>query len=175
MASFEAAIPFLFTHEGGYVDDPNDPGGETNYGISQRFLATIDYVNPDGKQVLNVRDLTRNDCIRIYKLYWWDDQRYGDFNNQLLATKMLDSAVNIGKHPCARILQKSCNKFLEPYDLLAVDGIIGDNTINKANSLNGYQIVVNIRDYLVDYYLDLIQQNPKLDIYRKGWLKRAIS
>ena len=176
MADFYQSLPFVFRSEGGYVNDPRDPGGETNYGISQRFFCTIDYVNPEGIRILSVKDLSKDDCIRIYKTYWWDDQRYNEFTNQLLATKLFDTAVNIGKMPCARILQRSCNKLLSPHvQLLVVDGVIGDNTIQTANRLNGYQIVVNIRDYLINYYLDLIENNPRLEVYKKGWLKRAIS
>lgn len=81
-------------HEGGYVNHPNDPGGETKYGISKRAYPH-----------LNIRDITIQDAVRIYYEDYWEDAW-----NKLglpLAACMLDTAVNMGKKRAKDFL-KNC-------------------------------------------------------------------
>jgi lysozyme family protein len=61
MTPFQSAVKFLLDHEGGYVNNPNDPGGETNYGISKRMYPDVD-----------VRNLSIADAMSIYKRDYWD-------------------------------------------------------------------------------------------------------
>lgn len=94
MSLFHQIIPFIMEHEGGYVNHPNDPGGETKYGISKRAYPR-----------LNIRDLTIQDAVRIYYEDYWEDEW-----NKLglpLAACMLDTAVNMGKKRAKDFL-KNC-------------------------------------------------------------------
>ena len=84
MADFDRAITFVLAQEGGYVNDPNDPGGETNFGISKRAYPDVD-----------IAGLTAEAAKGIYKRDYWDvlllDSRsYAD------AVAILDTAVNMG-------------------------------------------------------------------------------
>ena len=83
--SFEKAVEFALSFEGGYSNDPVDPGGETNYGISKRAYPTLD-----------IKNLTREDAVAIYRRDYWDacgcDSMAGP-----LATCVFDTAVNCGK------------------------------------------------------------------------------
>src|SRR5690606_21344731 len=116
---FLRAVEVVLKHEGGYVHDPRDPGGETKYGISKRSYPELD-----------IARLTREDAIAIYYRDWWQRYGYDRLQNDAIATKLLDMAVNMGPATAHRLLQEAL-VFLG-YDI-AVDGIIGLQTIGAAN------------------------------------------
>ncbi len=95
MTNYDTAINRLLGNEGGYVNDPNDPGGETKWGISKRSYPGI-----------NIMDLTRDQAIALYRRDFWDR---ADLENQPLAIgfQMLDFAVNSGAGPALRALQRA--------------------------------------------------------------------
>ena len=64
---FLVAVEVVLTHEGGYTNNPADPGGETNYGISKRSYPQLD-----------IKALTREQAVEIYRQDWWEKYRYGD-------------------------------------------------------------------------------------------------
>lgn len=83
--NFATAVGFTLRQEGGYVNDPDDPGGETNYGISKKYNPTVDIAN-----------LTAVDAAKIYKEKYWDDLNCDalPFPKDIVAFEM---AVNPGK------------------------------------------------------------------------------
>ncbi len=82
--NFKRAIVFVLRHEGGYVNDPRDPGGETKFGISKRAYPQVD-----------IMSLTVNEAKDIYKTDYWD--RAGcDGLAWPLCLVVLDTAVNCG-------------------------------------------------------------------------------
>jgi hypothetical protein len=85
MADFDMAVALVLKHEGGLVDDPNDPGGLTNFGISQRSYPNVD-----------IRNLTADDAKAIYKRDYWFPIGGDAISNQSLANAALDFAVNAG-------------------------------------------------------------------------------
>jgi Glycosyl hydrolase 108 len=88
MTDFAAAVALVLEHEGGYVNDPNDPGGETNFGISKRAY-------PD----LDIRALTREGAIGFYRRDYWTPAMDAA-PTQELANCALDCAVNQGPAVC---------------------------------------------------------------------------
>src|SRR5690606_39725856 len=82
---FLRAVEVVLEHEGGYVNDPRDPGGETNWGISKRAYPDLDIAN-----------LTRTDAIAIYYRDWWQRYEYDRLKDDAVVTKLLDMAVNMG-------------------------------------------------------------------------------
>ena len=82
-------------HEGGYVNDPNDPGGETKWGISKRSYPTVD-----------IAALTRDDAKAIYRRDFWDRVR-ADALPDGVAFQMFDFAVNSGIETAVRALQRA--------------------------------------------------------------------
>jgi lysozyme family protein len=84
MLTFAIDMTFVFKWEGGYVNDPNDPGGETNYGISKRAYPNVD-----------IKNLTRQAAQEIYQRDYWDAIS-GDILNPALACAALDCAINMG-------------------------------------------------------------------------------
>ena len=93
--AFERAIARLLGDEGGYVDNPADPGGETKFGITKREY-------PD----LDIEALTRDEAIAIYYRDWWQRYRYSELPGPI-AAKTFDLAVNIGPDHAVRCVQRA--------------------------------------------------------------------
>jgi lysozyme family protein len=94
--TYDEAFDRLIGHEGGYVNDPKDPGGETNWGISKRAYPQLD-----------IRALTRDDARRIYRADFWD-RVHGDEMYDGVAFQTFDFAVNSGIETAVRYLQRAC-------------------------------------------------------------------
>lgn len=93
--TFDIAINFVFQKEGGYVNDPDDPGGETNFGISRKSFPNID-----------IKNLTANEAKSIYREKYWDACGCDDIPSPLDVV-MFDTAVNMGVGAAKEIAAKS--------------------------------------------------------------------
>ena len=99
---FGLAVRPLLVLEGGFVDHPDDPGGATNFGISLRFLQTLDDIelgDIDGDGDVDYQDISQMKSIDAQLLYfehWWDKYGYGQIVDQGVANKLLDMSVNMG-------------------------------------------------------------------------------
>lgn len=178
MSTFETAIPIILRHEGGYVNNPNDPGGVTDYGISLRFLAQHpdvgDFDHDGDVDAEDIKALTADKASVIYKTFWWDEYKYGMVIDQQLATKIFDLSVNMGAKRSHMLIQTSMNT---AFGLkLTVDGLLGPATISTINSIDG-DTNTGLMDAYCDatwaYYQSLIVKNPKLQVFAKGWKNRA--
>jgi lysozyme family protein len=94
--TFDEACDRLLGHEGGYVDNPMDPGGETNWGISKRAYPNVD-----------IKNLTREGAKAIYRRDFWD-RIHADELFDGVAFQTFDFAVNSGIETAVRYLQRSC-------------------------------------------------------------------
>lgn len=164
---FDAAFVKLMEHEGGYIDDPDDPGGATNMGISQRFL------NKTGLNV-SVKDITRNQAKNIYREYFWNQYGYSRFDDDL-AIKLFDIAVNTGPRMAHRLLQRACRATDHP---VAEDGLIGPETLQTVRKLTAtgpgkYALLAAFRSEVAGYYRALVERVPMHQKYLRGWLARA--
>lgn len=119
MSYFDSAFEKLIKNEGGYVNDPDDAGGETYLGISRKnhskhmmWEVFIDPVVKKYKKTSTInkelganKDLTN--CIKdIYKEEYWDKLNLDDCKNKKLAFQLFDSAVNIGVSATKKLLNK---------------------------------------------------------------------
>ena len=142
---FKDAIKVILKHEGGYVNDPDDPGGETMMGISKKAYPH-----------LNIKELTEQDVKDIYHRDYW------------LKLIYFDMVVNMGRSRAVKILQQSISaKGVKT----TVDGGIGPQTIS--NALKSGLEPERLRSYRVKYYADLVNRKPKLGKYWYGWYRRA--
>ncbi len=174
--NFNSAIAVVLEHEGLFTNIPQDPGGGTIYGISLRFLKNygID-VNDDGQ--INLKDieaLELSEAREIYKKYWWDKYNYQAINSPYLATKIFDMAVNMGAQQAHKLVQEAlsyCGHKLE------VDGVLGAKTLAALNEVTLHNreedLKYEIQEEQKWFYEHLAQNNPKLFVFLKGWLKRA--
>lgn len=159
-ARFCHAIAVVLTHEGGYVYDPNDPGGETKYGISKRSYPRLD-----------IKNLSRDEAVNIYRKDWWERHRYGEIQNVYVATKVFDLAINLGAVGAHTLLQRALHACGRRD--VAIDGILGPQTLGAANQVDPGQCLVALRALAAERYRRLIEANPALARYENGWLKRA--
>jgi lysozyme family protein len=169
---FDYALNILLQDEGGYSDDFDDPGGATNFGITQEDL---DNYHQKLGLPTHVKDLSHEDAAKFYKVMWWDRFHYEAINSIDIATKVFDLAVNIGACEAHKLLQRAliwCG-----YSLIVVDGILGPKTISATNecTLHGREedLMTELCEEARDYYSKISEENPKLYRFLKGWLKRA--
>jgi lysozyme family protein len=156
---FELLIGAVLEHEGGYVNDPDDPGGETKYGISKRTYPGLDIVN-----------LTESQARDIYYRDWWLRLRCNEIRDDRAAQKYLDMSVNVGGTAGTRILQRALNQLGWR---VTIDGKIGPQTVGAANKANPDALLAAMRRLQAAHYESLIQRNPKLAKFRRGWMARA--
>lgn len=95
MLTFGIDMTFVFKWEGGYVNDPVDPGGETNYGISKRSYPNVD-----------IKNLTKQAAQVIYQRDYWNAIN-GDSLDPALACAALDTAINMGVGRAKQFLAKT--------------------------------------------------------------------
>ena len=152
---FEQIIEIVLHHEGGYVNDPKDPGGETNFGIAKRSHPDVD-----------IKNLTKDGAKEIYKEHYWDGNKVESLPSELRHI-YFDMCVNQGKGRAVKILQKAANGKGKN---LKVDGGLGPKTIA---AMNGVELQ-RVRAYRVKYYADLVTRKPELERFYYGWFKRAL-
>ena len=150
--SFEKAVEIVLHHEGGLVDDPNDRGGLTNYGISQRAYPEVD-----------IKALTKRSASDIYKRDYWNKSSC-QYLPDSVAILVFDTAVNMGNSRSAKFLQECSN--------CTIDGIIGDNTIRAV-----HRAYDGSEGAFLDKYIELrLNHYKKLDTFHRfgrGWTRRA--
>jgi lysozyme family protein len=174
MASFDAFFPTLLKYEGGFVDDPADPGGATNKGITfatfQRSARRFLGVEPTPE---NFRALTDAQAAKIYKPSYWDAVHGDEIELQDLADMVFDFQVNAGD-AASRLLQRSIND-AGAKPPLEVDGNIGRATLAALKSVDQKDVYRRYKRGRIDYYLDLVARRPALGKFLSGWLKRVNS
>ncbi len=163
--AFDRAVQFTLDHEGGYVDDPDDLGGETNFGISRRQY-------PD----LDIRTLTRNDAEQIYRRdYWLANQC--DQMTPLTAMAVFDWCVHSPPQTVIHALQKSVRR--RPDHWLVLDGQVGPLTLRALNTFASCTtidsvVALGMVEKRLLFLARLVQRAPERRLkYLRGWMKRC--
>ena len=157
LVNFDDIIEVVLHHEGGYVNDPKDPGGETNFGIAKRSHPDVDIAN-----------LTKEGAKEIYKEVYWDGNKVEELPEELRHI-YFDMCVNQGKGRAVKILQQAVNA--KGGDL-KVDGGLGPMTLKAI--LKSNLELDRVRAYRVKYYADLVTRKPDLEKFYFGWFRRAL-
>lgn len=170
MSQLGSAILVVLKHEGGWVCNPRDPGGETNFGISTSFINENKITNeelelPPGRPLGWLKNLSSNVAVKIYRIYFWDKYGYDRINDQNVATKIFDASVNIGP-PRSHIRAQRVVGATE-------DGILGPASFLAINKANPPDYMQAFGDQLRDYYTELVANKPGLHEFLGNWLKRA--
>ena len=157
MSKFDEIIEVVLEHEGGYVNDPKDPGGETNFGIAKRSHPDVD-----------IKNLTKEGAKEIYKEVYWDKNKVESLPEELWHI-YFDMCVNQGKSRAVKIIQRAVNGKGGSLD---VDGGLGPMTIA---AIGKSRVELDrVRAYRVKYYADLVTRKPDLERFYFGWFKRAL-
>lgn len=146
---FNTAFDRLLGHEGGYVNHPNDPGGETNWGISKRSYPQ-----------LNIKTLTREQARTIYRKDFWD-RVHGDKLHDGVAFQVFDIAVNSGIETAVRMLQRALD--------VADDGHFGPVSLKAAKAMSESDQIMHINAERIEFYTRLKTWSD----FGRGWARRV--
>ena len=149
MSTFDALIDRVLSHEGGYVNDPRDPGGETKFGIAKRSYPNVD-----------IKGLTREDAVAIYRRDFWTRVQ-GDELPPAVAFQVFDAAVNHGTGNAVRWLQRAAG--------VADDGIIGPQTVAAVKRADPTDLVLAFNAERLEFYAKL----TTFDAFGRGWTRRV--
>ncbi len=151
---WDKAITFVLEMEGGYTLDPNDPGGETKYGISKKAYPSLD-----------IKNLTVDQAKDIYKRDYWEACQCDQLPSAF-AISVFDTAVNQGVGKAQRLLQIALD--------VDVDGVIGAKTISAAFRIDTHGIKRFLAARLSDY-AKTMSDNPKLLVFAMNWSYRVMA
>lgn len=154
--AFEVALRFCLKWEGGYVNDPDDPGGETKFGISKR-------AHPD----LDIKALTLEQAGRIYKRDYWDAVGLDSLaeGRPMFAAAVFDTAVNMGVLRARKLAQKAAGAM--------ADGVWGPLTRKAFRERSDELLVEMLCFYRRQAYRDIVANRPASGKFLKGWLRRV--
>jgi lysozyme family protein len=146
-------------HEGGYVKDPKDAGGETHYGISKRSYPHLE-----------IKNLTRDQARKIYFCDFWMKPKCEQIDDENIATKFFDLAVHTGIPQAVRLIQRALRAAGAQ---VIEDGIIGPNTLSAINKAGPTDLLAALKSESAGYYRMIAHGNPSQQRFIKGWLRRA--
>jgi len=155
--NYDKCLETILHHEGGYVNHPKDPGGETNLGVTKKV-----YQEHGGTK--DMKDLLVEDVAPIYKKGYWDKMK-GDELPGGLDLCVFDFGVNAGPGRAAKFLQQMIGT--------VVDGGIGPNTLAKLEEYireNGEHEAVNKYQEMRQKYYEKLST---FDTFGKGWTRRV--
>ena len=150
--NFDECLKMLLHHEGGYVNHPSDPGGETNLGVTKKV-----YQEWGGTK--DMKDLTVEDVAPIYKKNYWDRCKCDDLESGV-DWAVFDWAVNSGTGRAAKAIQKICGA--------SQDGAIGPKTLALIGTQNTEYVIEEFGKIRQDLYESL----KTFDTFGKGWTRR---
>ena len=151
--TFQQIFDRLIGHEGGYVNDPRDPGSETNWGITKRTAQANGYTG-------NMKTMTRQQAYEIYRRAFW--LRYNcEQMPDAVAYQFFDAAVNHGFGNASRMLQRAVG--------VLDDGIIGKYSLEAINSNPISDTLMVLNGERLNFYTRL----KNFDRFGKGWVNRV--
>ncbi len=152
MSTFQGLFDRLMKHEGGYINHPTDPGGETMYGVTKRVARAYGYNGA-------MRSLPKSTAQAIAdKLYW--QAINGDELPRAVAWQVVDAAYNHGNRQAVKFLQRAIGA--------SADGVIGPRTLAKVKAMDQNDIIFLFLAERLEFFTNLrIWQT-----FGKGWARR---
>ena len=154
-SNFQECLDLVLKSEGGWVNHPSDPGGETNLGVTKRVW--VEYV---GHPVESLKKLTKEDVAPLYELKYWRPC-YCEVLPRGLDFVVFSMGVNAGPGRSIKLLQQSIG--------CVPDGVIGPKTRGLISSSNGANLIAKFSEARREYYKSL----KTFPVFGKGWLARV--
>ena len=164
-ALFNLAMRFVLPAEGGYVNDPDDPGGATNYGITQEVYSS--YRKRLFEPEKNVKGISLTEALEIYRRQYWRPAHCADLPARLAVVQM-DTAVNMGVGTARDMLRRAmlmCSS--ELVTLMCTSGTAQLATREDSLVVSKYLTLRRRRYHLIS------DQHPKEKKFLRGWLNRV--
>lgn len=155
--NFDRCVTVVLQAEGGFVDDPRDPGGATNMGIT---LRTLEQARGKPVTVEDVKDLSVDEAKSIYRRFYWNPIA-GDQLPAGVDMTTFDFAVNGGPGEAVRLLQQCVG--------CAVDGVMGPATLAAVQAADARTLIEKYSAARDSYY----EQLPTFATFGKGWEARV--
>lgn len=149
---FDTAFGNLLSHEGGFSNHPDDPGGKTRYGITEAVARRVGYRG-------NMDELPLDLAKRIYKAEYWDGVRADELPAQVRYV-LFDAAVNSGVGQAIRWLQRAAG--------VEADGVIGPRTMAAVAAIDGSQLKAR----MLGQRLRMMTTLYNWPAFSRGWARR---
>ena len=154
MSNFKQFFDRLMEHEGGYINHPNDPGGETMYGVTKRVAVAHGYTG-------SMRNLPKSTAQAIADKDYWQVIRGDDLPDDV-AWQVFDAAYNHGNRQAIKFLQRAVG--------VNDDGFIGDVTLSAVNAMDKNDIVLLFLAERLQFFTNL----KTWGTFGKGWSRRIV-
>lgn len=177
--SFDRAVEALLRDEGGYSNDPRDSGGATNWGVTEQLARAYGYTGL-------MKDMPRHVALAIYRQHFWDAQCLGlvDDVSPVLAEKLFNASVNMGRAPIGKFLQRMLNVLNNRqalYQDVGVDGAIGRVTVAALHAYvlrrgdEGVRVLLRgLNSLQAVFYIELAEAREKDEAFVYGWLRNRV-
>lgn len=152
-ANFKTFIERVLAHEGSYSNHSDDPGGETNWGVTKRTALANGYTG-------SMRAMTRAQAIEIYKKAFWERYRCGEMP-YAISFQFFDACVNHGYGNAARMLQRAVGA--------ADDGVIGNKSMDAIHAMSENDVLMRFNCERLVFYTKL----SNFKTFGKGWVNRV--
>ena len=171
--TFGEIIEVVLEHEGGYVDDPADRGGATNWGVTQKVYEDHVGYKCDKKEI---EEMSEEMAKEIYLEKYWKPSRAEKLPEEVRET-YFDMVVNHGQGGAVKILQQACNNKRKPENQIAVDGGIGPNTIRAAGNLKDWELKVERSGFYWNLVFDGAKYTKRTSQvkFNRGWIRRCFN
>jgi len=170
-----AILAAVVATEGGYVNHPKDPGGETNHGITAKVARQSGYAGP-------MRDLSKSQALRIYEEQYVVQSGFLPLvrHQPIVGYKLVDSGINVGPKRAARWFQQSLNALSrggKDWPLIVVDGALGQQTLDAYVALESKRgkrkacelVIKTLETFQANHYINL-----NMPDFTVGWIDRRI-
>lgn len=178
--NIEQFLVELISREGGYVNNPNDRGGATKYGITEAVARSHGYKG-------NMKDLPMDLAKTIYRKTYWISPRFDQVNtiSSLVAEELLDTGVNCGTGFAKPTLQRALNLLNNQgrggWPDLEPDGVYGPATLGALKTYmakrgkKGEQVLVKVLNILQGQrYIEICERNPSQEQFFLGWIDNRV-
>ena len=164
---FSEIIEEVLEAEGGFVNDPDDKGGATNFGVTQSSYSA--YLGSKAS-VEDVRNMTREEAKECYKQDFWNPAKV-DRLPENLRHIYFDMVVNMGRKNAGKIIQQAVNT-KKNQTLLEVDGIVGSGTLSHVTSLTLKDVLVERSMFFANNCFDgsRFAKRTRQNKFLRGWI-----
>ena len=174
MADFTKAFQLMIAHEGGYVNDPDDPGGETYKGVARKIFSkwngwtTVDMLKRQPGFPANLdKDAELQESVSdFYRVTFWDQMKGDQITDQAVATSIFDFGVNAGMGTSASLAQMVVGA--------KTDGVIGPQSVASLNTFNTEHFLAAFTVAKIARYVNIVKKRPTSQKYFYGWVLRAL-